>query len=49
MTIDPQSVKLAKDFEPILLFHRDEKFSPIDPTTPPLTGRAVCTAGCPTP
>jgi 5'-nucleotidase len=26
-----------------------KKFSPIDPTTPPLTGRAVCTAGCPTP
>jgi 5'-nucleotidase len=26
-----------------------EAFSPIDPTDPPLTGRSVCTGGCPTP
>jgi hypothetical protein len=31
MTIDPQSIKLAKDFEPVLLFHPDEVFFPIDP------------------
>jgi hypothetical protein len=31
MTIDPQSATLAKDFEPILLFHPSETVFPIDP------------------
>lgn len=31
MSIDPQAIALAKRFEPILLFHPDEKFFPIDP------------------
>ena len=31
MGIDPEAVALAKRFEPILLFHPDETFFPIDP------------------
>lgn len=31
MAIDPRAIGLAKRFEPILLFHPDEKFFPIDP------------------
>jgi hypothetical protein len=31
MTIDPASVALAKQFEPILLFHPNENFFPVDP------------------
>ena len=31
MGIDPEAIVLAKRFEPILLFHPDETFFPIDP------------------
>lgn len=31
MSIDPEAIALAKRFEPILLFHPDERFFPIDP------------------
>jgi hypothetical protein len=31
MSIPPEAVALAKRFEPILLFHPDERFFPIDP------------------
>jgi hypothetical protein len=31
MSFDPDAIGLAKRFEPILLFHSDERFFPIDP------------------
>jgi hypothetical protein len=31
MSIDPEAVSMAKRFEPILLFHPDEHFFPVDP------------------
>jgi hypothetical protein len=31
MSFDPDAIRLAKLFEPILLFHPDERFFPIDP------------------
>jgi hypothetical protein len=31
MSIDPKAIQMAKRFEPILLFHPDENFFPIDP------------------
>ncbi len=60
MSIDPEAIDLAKRFEPILLFHPDENFFPIDPkfylercalwrSEPPSHDKKLIGASCRTP